>query len=177
MVKAWTKDRGVFTVLDHDNDLTRGVEGFSTDGVDMVWMEGRGRTNFNSLVFDDYEHWTAKYSLDKATVDATKRLVGKEGRAAMGRRYAVGCGYAAAALVPPTPTPWGQTGFRLIRLSDGMTWPILDASPEQQREFHLATPLGITCKHVYLRAVSDTASTFEVARVAIDSLGQGTLPE
>lgn len=176
-VKVWTKTQGIFTLLDHDNDLTRGVEGFATDGVDMVWMEGRGRTNFNSLVFDVYEHWTAKYTLDKAMVEATKRRLRSETRASMGERYAVGCGYAAVALLPPTPTEWGQTGFRVIRLSDGWSWPILDGSPEQKRELHFSTPLGVTCEHVYLQARSNSGSQPEVVRIRLDSLGAGGAPD
>lgn len=172
-VKVWTQGQGIFTLLDDGHDPTRGVESFRTDGVDMVWMEGRGRTNFNSLVFDVYEHWTAKYSLDKATVEATKRRVRSEPRAAWAHPYAVGCGYAAVEMLSPTPTEWGQTGFRLIRLSDGRSWPILDGSREQQRELHFATPLGITCDHVYVQAWSNTSSKTEVARIRLDSLGEG----
>ncbi len=176
-VKVWTKEQGIFTLLDHDNDLTRGVEGFATDGVDMVWMEGRGRTNYNSLVFDVYEHWTAKYSLDKDTVRATKRRLLAEPRAVMGERYVVGCGYAAVLSVPPTPTEWGQTGFLLIRLSDGRSWPILDGSREQKRELHFATPLGVTCEHVYLQASSNSGNASEGIRIRIDSLGEGVPAE
>lgn len=173
VVKVWTKERGIFTLLDHDNDLTRGIAGFTTDGVDMVWKEGRGRTNFNSLVFDVYEHWTAKYSLDKATVNATKRRLLSEPHASMNDRYAVGCGYAAVPSLPSTPTDWGQTGFRLIRLSDGRSWPILDGSNEQSRELHFEMPLGVTCDHVYLQGWSDSFTQMETIRVRIDSLGEG----
>ena len=176
-VKIWTKEKGIFTLLDHDHDLTRGVAGFATDGVDMVWREGRGRTNFNSLVFDVYETWTAKYSLDKATVDATKRRIHSEPRASMVSRYAVGCGYAAVEAVPPTPTAWGQTGLRVIRLSDGRSWPILGGSKEQQQELHFATPLGVTCEHVYVQAWSKTFSQTEAVRIRIDSLGEGVPAE
>lgn len=172
-VKVWTTEQGIFTLLDHENDPTRGVAGFATDGVDMVWMEGRGRTNFNSLVFDVYEHWTAKYSLVKATVNATKRRLRSEPRASMGDPYAVGCGYAAVPLLAPTPTEWGQTGFRLIRLLDGRSWPILDGSAEQARELHYSIPLGVSCDHVYLQAWSNSSSTSEVIRIRIDSLGEG----
>lgn len=175
-VKVWTKERGIFTLLDDGRDVTRGVESFTTDGIDMVWLEGRGRTNFDSLVFDAYEHWTAKYSLDPATVNATKRRVRSEPRAAWGHRYAVGCGYAAIQSYPEIPTGWGQSGFRLIRLSDGRSWPILDDSEAQQGELHFAEPLGITCEHVYLHAWSSYANT-EAVRIRLDSLGEGIAPD
>lgn len=171
-VKIWTKERGIFTLLDDGRVVTRGVESFTTDGVDMVWLEGRGRTNFNSLVFDVYEHWTAKFSLDPATVAATKRRVRSEPRAAWGRPYAVGCGYAAIQSFPEIPSGWGQSGFRLIRLSDGRSWPILDDSEAQQGELHFAEPLGISCEHVYLHAWSSYANV-EAVRIRIDSLGEG----
>jgi hypothetical protein len=172
-VKVWTKEQGIFTLLDHDGDLTRSVRGFATDGVDMVWMEGRGRTNFNALTFDAYEDWTAKFTLDKATVNATKRRVHSVPRAAMGEQYAVGCGYAAIAALGPAAAEWGQTGFRLIRLSDRRSWPMLPESRAQKRELSFATPLGITCEHVYVEAWSHSATQAEVVRIRLDSLGEG----
>lgn len=181
-IKVWTRETGIRTLQDHGSDLTRGLENFATDGTDMVWIEGRGRTNVNSLIFDKYETWTAKYSIDKATVDATKRRLRSEDGGAYGFPYAVGCGYAAVHTFPTPHSSWGQSGFRLIRLSDGVSWFIVDGSREQQRELHFEDPLGISCDHVYVRSSSpmtwsDNARHFEVVRIRIDSLGEGTPPD
>lgn len=175
-VKLWTKADGVRTLLDHGTDLTRVIAGFSTDGVDMVWLEGVGRTNTNVLSFDAYEHWTAKYSTDSATLNATKRRLRSEMAGSYGYYYAVGCGYAAIHVYgpyEPGEQHWGRGGFRLIRLSDGVSWLVTDDSVEKSKQLAFDAPLAVTCDEVFLRGFSNTFKNQEVVRIRIDSLGPG----
>ena len=174
VVKAWTASGGIRTLIGHGNDATRGVAGFGTDGVDMVWSEAYGRTNTSIKIYPNYEIWTAKYSTSPAAVAATQRRLRSEYLGSHPEANAVGCGYAAHRIYPPRT--WGKSGFRLVRLSDGVSWEV--TTPDEQtiyKGLRFDRPLAITCDEVFV--LGAVKSNFEVARIRIDSLGPGLPPD
>jgi hypothetical protein len=174
LVKVWTAGEGIHTLIGHGSDATRGVDGFGTDGVDMVWSEAFGRTNTSVKIYPNYEIWTAKYTTSPAGVEATKRRLRTEYLGSHPEANAVGCGYAAHRIYPPST--WGKSGFRLVRLSDGVSWEI--TTPDEATIFtglRFGTPLAITCDEIFV--LGHVKSNAEVARIRIDSLGVGLPPD
>ncbi len=173
-LKVWTKARGTQTLVGWPGDATRGADGLGTDGVDMVWTEAFGRTGGTTSDYANYETWTAKYTTDPSALAATKRRVRSAGVASYSEQYVLGCGYAAIAIAPRFD--WGAApGFRVIRLSDGVSWTAISHSQEQREDFFTVRPAAITCDEVFLRGVA--AGHSQVVRIRIDSLGPGTPPD
>lgn len=174
-IKSWTVGAGTKTLIGKDNDLTRSSIGFGTDGLDMVWLEASERVG-TSQIYAKQETWTAKYTTDPDVLAATKRRV-RATSIEYGNVYKVGCGYAAVSAV--TDSPWGKSGVRVIRLSDGVSWEILDNSEAQRLEWNLSTPVAVTCDEVFVTgsAWKGTGSRhYEIMRIRLDSLGPGTPP-
>ena len=171
LIKAWTAAGGTKTLIGYPSDSTRAVDAFGTDGVDMAWIEASGRLP-GAKIFSTYETWTAKYSTDPAVVTATKRRLRSEYPGSMIEINAVGCGYAAHAIF--TNGTWGR-GFRLIRLSDGVSWEVVSESEQQRLQFNVYKPIAITCDEVF--ATANTLSHAEIVRIRIDSLGPGLAPD
>lgn len=177
-VKVWTREGGIKTLLDHGQDLSQGLGGFATDGVDMVWMLGSGRTNTSDLSFPANELWTAKYSTESSNVASTKRRVSAETRLFYwDEKFVVGCGYAALRVIGDTGV-W-NFGFRLTRLSDGVSWIVANTSEKQFGQVRFTTPIAITCDEVFVSgsSVVDGNERGELARIRIDSLGPGLPPQ
>ena len=173
-IKVWTKARGTQTLVGWPGDATRGADGLGTDGVDMVWTEAFGRAGGSTSSYVNYETWTAKYTTDPSTLAATKRRVRSADAARYSEQHVVGCGYAAISIQPRLD--WGAApGFRVIRLSDGVSWTAMSDSLEQKGDFYTVRPAAITCDEVFLRGVA--AGHSQVVRIRIDSLGPGTSPD
>lgn len=168
--KVWNATGGIRTLLGAGNDNTRSTIGLGTDGVDMVWLEASERVG-SSQIYAKQETWTAKYTTDPAVANATKRRV-RATTIEYGNVYVVGCGYAA--VYASMGSPWGQAGFRLIRLSDGYSWNVVDNSKEQMLSWAVREPLAVTCEDVF--AVGAKKGHYELLRIRIDSLGPGTPP-
>jgi hypothetical protein len=174
VVKVWTAAEGVRTLIGHGDDATRSSSGFGTDGVDMVWSEAYGRTNTQVKIYDNYEIWTAKYTAAPVQLEATKRRLRSEYLGSHPERNTVGCGYTAHKIYPPSS--WGKSGFRLTRLSDGVSWEV--TTPDEATIFtglRFGEPLAITCDEIFV--LGAVASHFEVARIRLDSLGPGLPPD
>jgi len=173
IVKVWTQAGGIKTLVGDPYDYTRSSAGFHTDGVDMVWIEASGRTDPNAKLYSKLEIWTAPYSEDPDVVAHTKRRLRTHDVAAYGYPFVVGCGYAAIRSIPTSD--WGQFGMRIVRLSDGMSWQILNRNAEQTAEWRISHPYAITCDEVF--ALAGSRSHIDLVRVRLDSLGPATPPD
>jgi hypothetical protein len=176
VVKTWTRQAGPRTLVGHGADPTRASNGFGTDGVDMVWMEASGRPDPNTLIYSNYETWTAKYTTNPQTLEATKRRVRSEPAAYYGADEVVGCGYAAHKINVKSSEPtWPHLGIRLVRLADGVSWELL---PNTELQFYMLTfdsPLAITCEELFIGTAA--GSEPGLVRIRIDSLGPGIQPD
>lgn len=77
--------------------------------------------------------------------------------------FIVSCGYAVhRAWLPPDDA----TSPRLVRLSDGWSWPLHD-----QTAWGWGIPVALTCEELFLSIGT------KVVRVRIDSLGPGEPPD
>lgn len=160
-VNTWTKEEGLKPIVRYYGDYERSAMRWSTDGTDMVWVEGEGTP------IEPYRHpkmtvMTAPYSTDAATIQATKRALGKDPVEAAPLPLPVGCGFAATAWLNADQT---ASGLAIVRLSDGVWWKLKpNAFP------YAARPLGITCEHVYYSYAN------QVLRIRLASLPAGGLP-
>jgi len=88
----------------------------------------------------------------------------------------VGCGYTARTAGGAE----GKDGMLITRLSDGWSW--LLAPPDKQKS-HWQEPTGMTCDDMFATycRIEDTEIGVEcvrtVARVQLDSLGEGMAPD
>lgn len=135
---------------------------FGTDGTDMVWTEATGHPGGNTNPWTTIDVVTAPYTTNAASI--TKRRLMSEARLSGTDRFVVGCGYAAHDFSETT-----GTGVRIVRLSDGRSWTLLDtASPKVVWN----TAVAITCSEVFVN-VSIAATDTNLARIRLDSLGPG----
>jgi hypothetical protein len=175
VIKSKTGSGGVQTLIGHGQDETRGVDGFGTDGVDMVWTEASGRPDPRKKSYSRYETWTAKYSTNPAVVASSMRRVRSEPGAYYGYRpEVVGCGYSAHKMAV-RPAPFATFGIRLVRLADGVSWELLPHSKDQSFAFDLENPLAISCDEIFVQVL--TGSSDGLAAIRIDSLGPGIAPD
>jgi hypothetical protein len=161
-VVSWTEAEGVKPVIRYYGTDEKSAQRWSTDGQDMVWVDGEGKQT------DLYEHttmtvMTAPYSTDAAVIQQTKRAIGPSPIfGAAGTPILVGCGYAASAWLDAKQT---ANGLAIVRLADGVWWKLKpNVFP------YPARPLGLTCEHVYYSFAN------QVLRIRLDSLPAGGLP-
>ncbi|MCC6648799.1 MAG: hypothetical protein IT374_24940 [Polyangiaceae bacterium] len=159
-IVTWTEAEGEKPLLRYFGDYEKSAQRWSTDGVDMVWVEGDGPQS-SIYVHPKMTVMTAPYSTDAEVIQQTKRSLGPSpAQMAANVPFPVGCGYAA--------TPWytdTANGLAIVRLSDGVWWRLVpNLYP------YAARPLGVTCEHVYYEFAN------QVLRVRLASLPPGGLP-
>jgi len=159
-VNVYTEAKGVRAFLDPGAVSSPGYGSLGTDGTDLVWIKGEGRTQ-DPNKFDTLSIMTAPFTTDPNEV-VPRRLRSEEGVPDV-RPFAVGCGYAAGE--------YGDYFLRVVRLSDGVSWK-LDGKAAAWR---WSRQLAVTCDHVY--AVVHEGTVRRLARVRINSLGAGLLPD
>lgn len=133
-----------------------------TDGADLVWNYGEGRTNPND-VFPMTWVMTSPYTTDPALLKPRKvRLTGNYGAV---NRYEVGCGYAAHTA--------GSGPFdafiEVVRLADGTAWRV-DPTKGTWAWGHV---IALTCEEVFVWFQGPEQG---IARIRLDSLGPGIPP-
>jgi len=85
----------------------------------------------------------------------------------------VAAGYAA---IDDSPSSDGwPIAIRIVRLSDGMSWQILNRNFEHAVEWRIDRPYALTCDELFPRA--DSKSHIDLVRGRLDSLGPGVLPD
>ncbi|MCA9586570.1 MAG: hypothetical protein KC657_14535 [Myxococcales bacterium] len=141
-------------------DFTHDVADIGTDGTDLVWMDGRGRTSPTGP-YDTYTVMTSPFATQPSQL-VERRLRSEEGPAFGSAPFVVGCGHAART----------NLHTRLVRLSDGVSW-LLNGDPAKPWRF--ITPLAITCTELF--ATVNDGGVVGVARIRLDSLGPGIPPD
>lgn len=165
-VMAWTQATGTQPLLRWPNDLSRGAFDFGTDGKDMVWVQGSGRTCCHDVdPFPTHDTMTAPFAADPAHLMPRRlRTDAESGPSGFGD-YAVGCGMAAHTT--------GNGSLFVVRVADGRAWlqPVHPAGDGGGYDWAWANVLAITCDEVF--ATVQAGHTSQLARVRLDSLGPG----
>ena len=160
-VQVYSAATGVRDFLSAGTDVTHGFGDFGTDGHDMVWIEGRGRTT-TTQPFDTYAITTAPFTTDPTQV-APRRLRSEEGPTLDLEHFFVGCGYAARSI---------GLYIRVVRLADGVSWTLSNALTDP---WGWSEPLAVTCTELF--ATVRTSGQTRLARIRLDSLGPGIAPD
>ena len=164
--RVWTAQKGTVDFLSFGGDFSQGADSFGTDGKDMAWVYGTGRTDPNGGLFTAVSIMTSPFTTDPAQVQP-RRLRSDE-LYGYGTPFHVGCGYAARAL---------SDGVRLVRLSDGVSWLL---SADWHLHFQWIEPVAITCTELFAQVSVRTGDAWTLpkyARVRLDSLGPGVPPD
>jgi hypothetical protein len=172
-LRVWTADAGARDFISFGSDTSQAAGDLGTDGHDMVWLDGSGRTQ----PYGPYP--TAAFMTSPSTADPAqlrpRRLRSEPGAGDAGSGLGasatqVGCGYAARQF---------PGGIRILRLSDGVSW-VLPMNAGASR-WGWVNALAVTCTHFYGSArgqVDNTGSWITtIARLRLDSLGSGIAPD
>jgi hypothetical protein len=162
---VWTPEAGNRYILQESG---MNFDGFSTDGKDMVWNRLEGLISTNPPYdYQKKELWTAPFTTKREDLKTTARRVTRARAAVSLRPWAIGCGFAAMSFSDDEYTK----AIQVVRLSDGRTW-IIDN--QGIPNFSWGRALWITCTELFTQ-MNDGKST--VARIRLDSLGEGQPPE
>lgn len=158
-INVWTPANGVGEFLSAGLVIDRGYADLGTDGSDMAWIYGHGRTTGDLTPYEHYDILTAPYTTDPAKIVA-RRLRSEDGPSFGLDPFVVGCGYAART---------NGKHLRIVRLSDGQSWVLESTS------VGFYAPFAITCDE--LIADVAVAGHYTLGRVRLDSLGPGIPPD
>ncbi|MBI4705154.1 MAG: hypothetical protein HY744_28945, partial [Deltaproteobacteria bacterium] len=163
-INVWTPEGGARPFIRWIDDYTREAGDLGTDGVDLVWSYGEGKTEPSEEPFPIRLIVTAKFTTDPEKVKATARRLRSQPSKCIGcSGFVVGCGYAAHEGC--------CNNSYVVRLSDGVSWDLPGKYPDPM----LDTPVGLTCEEVFVLGELDGRTT--IARIRLDSLGPGTAPD
>lgn len=161
-INVWDPTNGTRPFIRWINDYTQGAADLGTDGVDMVWDYGNGKTQASEDPYPVRSIMTAPFTNDPTKINQ-RRLRSQPYQTFDAYPFVVGCGYAAHQN--------DGVGTLLVRISDGVSWIIGDDYPT----LSLETPFGITCDEVFI--LGGVNGKTNIARVKIASLGPGTPPD
>ncbi|MBI4704836.1 MAG: hypothetical protein HY744_27345, partial [Deltaproteobacteria bacterium] len=162
-INVWTPEGGARPFIRWIDDYTREAGDLGTDGVDMVWSYGEGKTEPSEEPWPIRSIMTAKFTTDPEKVKATARRLRSQPSQCIGcSGFVVGCGYAAHEGC--------CNNSYVVRLSDGVAWQIPGKYPDPM----LQTPIGLTCEEVFVLAEIGRTT---IARIRLDSLGPGMPPD
>jgi hypothetical protein len=159
-VAVYTRAAGIAELIAGD-DPTHSAFDLGTDGHDLVWAEA----TLASSKYSSVAWMTSPFTTREAAVQR-RRLRTEAPPYCTGNSFVVGCGYAAQCAYG---TNGPQVGVRLVRLSDGQSWPLLTRNGIDP--WIWSEPIAVTCAELFVRV--ETPGDFNVARVRIDSLGPG----
>lgn len=167
-IKVYTPADGLRDFVSFGNDMNAGASDFGTDGVDMVWTEAAGTRTAEMDRWTTINIMKAPYTSDPTKIQKTR--LRSEPYSFGANPFTVGCGYAAHWYSTDT-----ESGTRLIRLSDGVSWRFKKLSDADGGTAAIFTgPLAITCDEVFLGYYGGPD---QVARIRLDSLGPGDPPD
>jgi hypothetical protein len=164
-INVWTPVAGARPFIRWLNDYTHVAGSFGTDGVDMVWSEGRKQSasdpKFAGTIM------TAPFTTDPQGVQPRRLRSFTEQIGA--HTFAVGCGYAVNI--------WYNDAI-VVRLSDGVSWMLpstLGVPFTSPANTTYEDPIGITCDEVFI--FGEYGGVRNIVRIRLDSLGPGTPPD
>jgi hypothetical protein len=170
-IKIYTPANGLRDLISYGNDVSHNAADFGTDGVDMLWVEGIGRSQGGiGQRFATYDIMTAPYTTDATSVQK-RRLRSAATELFRIAPFAVGCGYASREVYQVDPDGSVQQGVRIVRIADGFSWKLLNT---ESRAW--AAPVALTCEEVFVNTFAAGSGT-NLARVRLDSLGAGEPPD
>ena len=164
-VWAWTPDRGAYRFLTFPGDWSRGVEGFGTDGTQMVWVYGEGKGP-RQEPYPKRSIMVAPFARDPLAL-APKRVRSFPSSESIILPSTVGCGYAAIET--------SASSVLVVRLNDGVSWEIRAPTADAGKSWHFTGAFAITCDEVFVGG--GVAPAMNIARVRLDALGPGTPPD
>lgn len=162
-IVVWTQATGLQDLISYGSDVSHNAKDVGTDGVDLAWVEGVGRTE-GGVPFASMSIMTSPFAGAASGIQA--RRVRSESYWGFGTSpFVVGCGYAAREYATQT-----ETGTRIVRLSDGQMWKLTSGGGKSWQK-----PVAITCQELFVntRDALDVGSAGNLARVRLDSLGPG----
>ncbi|MCC6528347.1 MAG: hypothetical protein IT373_37225, partial [Polyangiaceae bacterium] len=161
-INIWTANEGARPFIRWVGDPNRGAADLGTDGVDLVWAYGEGAVP--PTLYATRSIMTAPYTTDSGTVNATARRLRSDPDECIGcDEFQVGCGYAAH--------PAEGNNVLVVRISDGWSWRVPSVWPGDV----LSYALGVTCDEVFVAGT--VSGVHNIARIRLDSLGQGEAPD
>lgn len=159
-VQFATSDAGVADFIAFGAVTTNYAADFGTDGTDMVWTEASGHPDGGTNPWTTISTMTASFTTNPATI--TKRRLRSQSTYGLGTDpFVVGCGYAAHQT-----SDLDGTGLRVIRLSDGRSWRLLNGSVTWN------APVAISCSELFVN-VNFGPTALNLVRIRLDSLGAG----
>ena len=167
-VFSWDADHGTRPLLRWYDDPDHGAGGLGSDGISMVWGEGRTHVPLGGYAYEQVDIMAAPHTTDPAEAASTaRRLRGSQTKnvGLRGEEFRVGCGLAARATSNPCQ-------LSVVRIEDGAAWFVPCAEPVQ--DWRWISVLGVTCDEVFVH-VSEQPNgnwTGNIARVRLDSLGE-----
>ncbi|MBX3125715.1 MAG: hypothetical protein KF718_03330 [Polyangiaceae bacterium] len=163
-------------LVDYPGDYTKAVNGFATDGVDMVWTLGEGAYVSGGQGWDKSSIMTAPFSTDPSAVArppaGCARIPGRSRRT--DSRSAADTPRGSSSTAPIHPRQ-GQAELLVVRISDGTSW-IVKVPPIEQGAAFAHYMLGMTCDEVFTTAQFADESV-AIVRIRFDSLGAGIAPD
>lgn len=168
-IRAYDPERGPHDLIRDLEDPTHGAGTPGTDGIDLVWMEGRGRQP-GDVTYPVRDVMTSPFTTDPAALEP--RRLRSDPSTSFGLSetgYRVACGHAAKTGETPQDV-------RIVRLSDGHAWQILHTELTWQS----SAIVGLTCDEVFLVVQfwedgEPMGSTIQ--RIRLDALGEGIPPD
>jgi hypothetical protein len=159
-INVWDAAGGARSLVRFVGDYTQGAADLGTDGVDLVWSQGHGKSGFSSDPYPVRDVMTAPFATDAVTL-APRRLRSAPFSYIGNHPWHVSCGFAVHEY---------NNGTLVVRLADGVSWYL-----PPDADFHTAEPVGVTCEDVLI--LGRFGGRDSIARVRLDSLGPGTAPD
>jgi hypothetical protein len=149
---VWTDRAGARTLIGFP-DRTRGAADLGSDGRDLVWLEGSGRTGTGR--YPKVAIMTAPFTVEPAALQP-RVVVDNVSSYGFGTQpFVVGCGHAARS---------AGGGTLVVRLADGATAQLPDSAGA---DWGWRTPLALTCDELFVLVHAGHAT---VARVPLATL-------
>lgn len=156
---AFTAGAGSRPLERFPGDRTRGASNAGADRDWIVWTRGEDRPE-GEPVYPTRSVMVAPFTTDPALLVPRRLRTDPDG--AIGDPWVVGCGHAARDGTPHQ--------IQIVRIDDGRSWRLVDGPGIEWQ-----SAIGITCEHVYVLVSQE--GRFTIARIALDSLGEGSAPD
>jgi hypothetical protein len=170
-VTRWTEHDGVRVLVGFGSDDSRGAALPSSDGKDLVWIQGEGRYGGGAR-FPETWVMTSKFSTEPSEIKPRRLTRWVSDRIVSTTPSQVGCGRAVFPYVLEENGITTGTGLFIVRLSDGVSWTLHDPYGPESADWN--GPIAITCNEVF--AKHSRGFKYTIRRVRLDSLGPGTPP-
>jgi hypothetical protein len=168
-IRAYDPERGPHDLIRYLDDPTRGAGTPGTDGVDLVWMEGRDWQP-ELYTYAERDIMTSPFTTDTGALKPRRLRRDLATELGLGERaFRVACGRAAKS------GGASRKDIQIVRLSDGQGWNLLHT----QQLWHPFV-IGMTCDEIFLKVsfwVDGEGQGSTIQRIRFDALGEGLPPD